>query len=426
MPALQPIFLKAYWTLAIVGILWAGFILSLINPTLQRHALYAHKIWTSYGGNVTVPEEFGFAKGQVQPFWLDTTDGERLFCWHVLPLDVYLANEVELAQAATSGEVVDGLEGTVGAKLLKRDAESRVVVNFHGNAGHVAQGHRPSTYRSISGIPHTHLLTCDYRGFGLSSLTNKPNIPTETGIITDAISLLSYVQSTLNQPTSRTVLLGQSLGTAVTAAGALYFSDPTSSHLPKDLVAPKPPPKPSSPFASIILIAPFTDLPTLLQTYRIAGLLPILKPLRGYPRVSNFLAARIVDTWPTLPRLLDIIRTTPRDLHIHILHARNDGDIPFREAEAVYAPLQSEMLGGEGVSATEERRSIHGGERVKRGAFAYKKVEDGKRGTSVELEIVRFGGHNEVVGWAQVSLGVRRAFERVEGAGRGKVGLDVE
>jgi len=71
-------------------------------------------------------------EGQVQPFWLDTTDGERLFCWHVLPLDVYLANEVELAQAATSGEVVDGLEGTVGAKLLKRDVESRVVVNFHG------------------------------------------------------------------------------------------------------------------------------------------------------------------------------------------------------------------------------------------------------------------------------------------------------
>lgn len=71
-------------------------------------------------------------EGQVQPFWLDTTDGEKLFCWHVLPLDVYLANEVELAQAATSGEVVDGLEGTVGAKLLKRDVESRVVVNFHG------------------------------------------------------------------------------------------------------------------------------------------------------------------------------------------------------------------------------------------------------------------------------------------------------
>jgi hypothetical protein len=72
------------------------------------------------------------AEGQVQPFWLDTSDGEKLFCWHVLPLDVYLENEVELVKAVTTGVVADGLEGTVGAKLLKRDAESRVVVNFHG------------------------------------------------------------------------------------------------------------------------------------------------------------------------------------------------------------------------------------------------------------------------------------------------------
>jgi hypothetical protein len=36
MPALQAIFIKAYWTLAIVGIVWAAFISSLVNPTLQR------------------------------------------------------------------------------------------------------------------------------------------------------------------------------------------------------------------------------------------------------------------------------------------------------------------------------------------------------------------------------------------------------
>jgi hypothetical protein len=133
MPSLQPIFLKAYWTLAIAGILWATFILSLINPTIQRHALYAHKIWPPFGGgNASNPEEFGFAKGQVQPFWLDTTDGERLFCWHVLPLDVYLENEQELVREVTSGEIVWGMEGTVGARLLKQDATSRVVINFHG------------------------------------------------------------------------------------------------------------------------------------------------------------------------------------------------------------------------------------------------------------------------------------------------------
>jgi hypothetical protein len=72
------------------------------------------------------------SEGQVQPFWLDTMDGENLFCWHVLPLDVYLEHESELVQAVTTGEVVDELERTVGAKLLRSDGESRVVVNFHG------------------------------------------------------------------------------------------------------------------------------------------------------------------------------------------------------------------------------------------------------------------------------------------------------
>lgn len=74
------------------------------------------------------------------------------------------------------------------------------------------------------------------------------------------------------------------------------------------------------------------------------------------------------------------------------------------------------------MRVTEERRSIHGSERVSRGAFAYKKVENERGTRTLELEIVRFGGHNEVVGWTPVGLAVRRAFERRSG----RVGLDVE
>jgi hypothetical protein len=80
------------------------------------------------------------------------------------------------------------------------------------------------------------------------------------------------------------------------------------------------------------------------------------------------------------------------------------------------------MLAEEGVSAEEERRSIHGGERVKRGAFVYKKIEDDEGQRTVELEVVRYASHNEIVGWTQVSLAVRRAFERRSM----KLGQDVE
>ncbi|KAJ4311507.1 hypothetical protein N0V94_007918 [Neodidymelliopsis sp. IMI 364377] len=297
------------------------------------------------------------------------------------------------------------------------------------NAGHLAQGWRPSTYRSISGIPHTHLLTCDYRGFGLSTLNNAPHVPTESGLITDAVSLLSYIETDLAHPTTRTVLLGQSLGTAVTAASALYFADPSSPHLPTDLTHISPLPKSHSGFAGIILVAPFRDLATLLETYRIGGWIPILRPLRAYTRIANFLLSRIVDHWPTLPRLRSLLSLTAASktpIRLTLLHARNDQDIDFRQSEALFQPLQSTMLGEEGVSAREERRSIHGGDRVKRGAFAYKKVEDARGERVCELEVVRFGGHNEVVGWTQVSLAVRRAFEAVESRAERIVGLDVE
>lgn len=442
-------------------------------------------------------------EGQVQPFWLTTADQEKLFCWHVLPLDVYLENEHELFTAAVSGEVAEELKGTIGEKLLSSDPESRVVVNFHGvgcaffrfltfglaccpflsrvfglitsqtlisdyidssflvlhgfslilpslhppltpfnisslsithsnppkqNAGHIAQGYRPSTYRSVSGIPKTHLVTCDYRGFGLSTLTHSPHIPTESGLIADALSLISYITSDLSHSSTRTVLLGQSLGTAVTAASALYFTNSTSEHLPLAITSPSVTFKPSrnfEGFAGIVLVAPFTSLPQLLKTYKIGGVLPILKPLQGYPRIANYLSTRIVDHWPTLTRLRALISTASANksgFHITLLHARNDQDITYWESEALFQPLATQMLTEEGVVAEEERRTIQGANRVKRGAFAYKKVEDDKGDRMVELEVVRYGGHNEVVGWTQVSLAIRRAFVRKTM----RPGLDVE
>lgn len=48
----------------------------------------------------------------------------------MLPLDVYLENELEIVQKASG--LVEDLTETVGYKLLKSDPESKIVVNFHG------------------------------------------------------------------------------------------------------------------------------------------------------------------------------------------------------------------------------------------------------------------------------------------------------
>jgi hypothetical protein len=36
MPELKPIFVKAYWSLAGLGMIWAAFLIAMINPTIQR------------------------------------------------------------------------------------------------------------------------------------------------------------------------------------------------------------------------------------------------------------------------------------------------------------------------------------------------------------------------------------------------------
>ena len=61
------------------------------------------------------------------PFNLTTPDGETLYCWHILPLDVYAEHEREIT-AQPSGPA-DELTKTVGYKLLKADPKSRVIIN---------------------------------------------------------------------------------------------------------------------------------------------------------------------------------------------------------------------------------------------------------------------------------------------------------
>lgn len=75
----------------------------------------------------------GGLEGQVTPFWLETSDNEQLFCWHVLPMDVYLEHERELVSRVQDDIVAsDEFARTLGAKLLREDAESKLVINFHG------------------------------------------------------------------------------------------------------------------------------------------------------------------------------------------------------------------------------------------------------------------------------------------------------
>lgn len=330
------------------------------------------------------------------PFNISSPDGEILYAWHMLPLGAYAAYEGQLVNEPPG--IRADLRDTVGFKVLQNDPEARVVINFHGNAGHLADGHRVQIYRSLTNMsPKVHVITLDYRGFGYS--TGSPH---EAGLIADGITMVNYVLS-LGIPPSRIILLGQSLGTAVTSGVALHFADraaslrllpPTHNANLSSLFTSQPAVvgaeriKPID-FAAVILIASFPSFPKLLLTYRISGLFPVLTPLRIYPGLQQWLLSYIQESWRTALRLSALVaaaaESPERKLRLHLIHALDDLDIPWRNGEmnyeACYHALASAAgeakIGMEGVDWGMEgfKREARLGERVK-----------------VLFEMLRFGG----------------------------------
>src|ERR1700712_3972751 len=87
-------------------------------------------------------------ENQITPFYLPTGDGEELYGWHILPIGLYAQHENTLL--THSPWPPTSFSDSLAHKLLTEDPESRIVINFHGNAGHVGQGYRPQTYKSLT------------------------------------------------------------------------------------------------------------------------------------------------------------------------------------------------------------------------------------------------------------------------------------
>ena len=119
-------------------------------------------------------------------------------------------------------------------------------------------------------------------------------------------------------PPERIVIVGQSLGSAVATAVAEHFA------LHHGLE-----------FRCLILCAAFSDVPTLMSTYTIGGLIPILSPLRPYPFLSHFFAKRIQETWLTFERLANLVRKS-KNVNVHLIHATNDFDIPWSHSDTLF------------------------------------------------------------------------------------------
>ncbi|KAA6410151.1 MAG: alpha beta-Hydrolase [Lasallia pustulata] len=387
--AYHPALKKACWSLAVVLGLYYGILALLLIPWLQRHALYANKIHTSWWTDLNKAEQFGYLKNQIQPFNIATPDGEVLYAWHVLPLRLYAKHEAALVQGPAGPP--DDVTQTVAFKLLATDPESRLVVNFHGNAGTVGQGWRTDTYRALAtgDANKIHVLTVDYRGFGYST-----GSPTEQGLITDGVTLVKWALEVAHIPPERIILLGQSLGTAVTTAVAEHFALESRTE-----------------FAGVVLVAGFSDIPTLMLTYSVGGYVPILSALRPYPPLQRFFARRVKDTWQTAVRLSSFIRHS-KNVNLVIIHATNDYDIPWKHSDALfYAAANATSKEGmtmKQIDGVKDTVDLGEGGRVNSWNAGGHGHDRGKR---IRQEIVMHGGHNRIVTYPVVAKAVLGLFD---------------
>ncbi|KAL9597036.1 MAG: hypothetical protein Q9219_005411 [cf. Caloplaca sp. 3 TL-2023] len=241
----------------------------------------------------------GSKNNQIQQFNISTPDGESLYAWHVLPLNKYVANEIALVNDRTNpGTFTNG----VAFDLLSADPTSRLFTETQVR------------YLKDGGQIHkVHVLAIDYRGYGYST-----GSPDEQGLITDGVAAVRWAMDIAKVPPNRIALVGASLGTAVTTAVAEHLVRTSQIEL-----------------AGIVLIAPFSDVETLLHTYSIGGIVPILSPLRPYAALQKLFLRYMRDTWTTLPRLANLVRKS-QSTKLHLIHAKTDFGIPWKHTEALF------------------------------------------------------------------------------------------
>jgi abhydrolase domain-containing protein 12 len=387
------IFKHASVSFAVLIGLYATLLGLLATPTFQAHVVYLHKIQMTWFKDLDVPEGFGFLRNQVTPFSLKTSDGEHLYAWYILPVELYRKHETSLL-AEPSGFVSE-IASTFAFQLIRNDPDVRLVIHFHGAAGTVGSGYRVPNYRALSaGQPSKiHVLTFDYRGFGRSTGT-----PSESGMLLDALAAVEWATDIARIPPCQILIFGQSMGTAVSIAISAHYA------LQSQPVV----------FAGTVLVAPFADLATLVSTYRVAGIIPILGPLRTFPFLFNYLTRFIRDKWPSKDRIAQYIRANEANkekYRLTIIHAEDDYDIPSHHTPIVFwNAVNASLPMGISYEDLEVKRRDSLQDLGAAGSMMQWKTQYGV----IREEILKTGLHDVVMGYPVITMAVMRIFNGVD------------
>jgi fermentation-respiration switch protein FrsA (DUF1100 family) len=117
----------------------------------------------------------------------------------------------EMFGAAYGKVLIPSTDGVkiVGWIIPSPDTSTLWLLYLHGNAGNIGKRGYVEHYMQLRKLG-LNILTIDYRGYGES-----PGDPTEQGIFDDGLAAYQYLRSMHHVPSSRIIVYGYSLGSAV-------------------------------------------------------------------------------------------------------------------------------------------------------------------------------------------------------------------
>ncbi|CAE7194865.1 unnamed protein product [Rhizoctonia solani] len=288
-----------------------------MTPGFQRHAIYMHALKFPWNAKFDTPELYGLAPGKTLNLNLTTSDDIRIGAWFAVA-DGFYQKHLKLApplrgESANLDEKRQ-VEETLGSLIPIALKSHPTILFLHGNAMTRAFYMRTRLYSTLSSRLDANVLAIDYRGFG-----DSEGVPSEQGLLLDARAAWDWLIENGAKERDITVV-GQSLGTGVSAG--------LVAELAEEGVSPR----------GMVLLAPYSSIATLLETYNLGGKLPILQPLQKFRFIFGFVLKFLRHRFDTLAVINDI--TCP----ITIIHATDDWDIPVAHAKALFSALLESLL----------------------------------------------------------------------------------
>ncbi|KAH0832268.1 Alpha/Beta hydrolase protein [Lanmaoa asiatica] len=287
---------------AVLGGVYVLVVLLLMVPFIQSHIIYMNALKLPWKARFDAPERHGLAPGKTFNFKITTPDNHTLGAWFILSDAHYHSLPFPPSPSAAEGQLSEALRSRP------------TVVFFHGNGATRALPGRVQQYSAFTSTLQTNVLAIDYRGFG-----DSPGSPSERGLATDARAAFDWLIS--NGATPEDVLIvGHSLGTAVASSLAVSLSKETIR------------------FRGLVLMAPFTSMHTLVDTYSVFGLFPVMLPLTMVPRAAELYKTFLQHRFDTLSVITKV------KVPVLIAHAEDDWDISHTHSDALFDALMEPFL----------------------------------------------------------------------------------